>query len=134
MQETFLKLYRRKVWKAINDERAFLARAAWRLAIDRLPRTSLTPKQQACRHQQLTFVLAKHGFQGRRRLPKQLEFPEPAPLTSEERALLNFASQSKTESSDLEIDTEPIVVKPVQIQPIKTDDSMNQFEEVTSAK
>lgn len=34
-QETFLKLYRCGTWKKIEDERAFLARTAWRMAIDR---------------------------------------------------------------------------------------------------
>ena len=38
VQEMFLKLYRNGAWKDIEDERAFLARAAWRMAIDRLPR------------------------------------------------------------------------------------------------
>lgn len=33
-QETFLKLYRNGRWHGIRDERAFLARAAWRLALD----------------------------------------------------------------------------------------------------
>jgi RNA polymerase sigma-70 factor (ECF subfamily) len=33
-QETFLKLYRNGRWRGMRDERAFLARAAWRLAID----------------------------------------------------------------------------------------------------
>ena len=37
VQETFLKLYRNQTWKAVNDERAFLARTAWRVAVDRLP-------------------------------------------------------------------------------------------------
>ena len=36
VQETFLKLYRAGVWEDMMDERAFLARAAWRLAVDRL--------------------------------------------------------------------------------------------------
>jgi RNA polymerase sigma-70 factor (ECF subfamily) len=35
-QETFLKLYRSGAWRQIVDERAFLARAAWRLAPDRI--------------------------------------------------------------------------------------------------
>jgi len=35
VQETFLKLYRLGAWEAMNDERAFLARAAWRLAVGR---------------------------------------------------------------------------------------------------
>ena len=38
VQETFLKLYRNHTWKGINDERAFLARTAWRVAVDRLPK------------------------------------------------------------------------------------------------
>jgi len=38
VQETFLKLYRNNTWKGIEDERAFLARAAWRIAVDRLPK------------------------------------------------------------------------------------------------
>lgn len=37
VQETFLKLYRTKAWQEMRDEQAFLARAAWRLAVDRLP-------------------------------------------------------------------------------------------------
>jgi RNA polymerase sigma-70 factor, ECF subfamily len=35
-QETFLKLYRNQAWKRMADERGFLARAAWRLAVSRL--------------------------------------------------------------------------------------------------
>jgi len=38
VQETFLKLYRNQTWTGISDERAFLARTAWRVAVDRLPR------------------------------------------------------------------------------------------------
>jgi RNA polymerase sigma-70 factor, ECF subfamily len=65
-QETFLKLYRNNTWKGsaagkeIRDERAFLARTAWRIAVDRLPKhpagedaeydppsTAPTPEQEA---------------------------------------------------------------------------------------
>ncbi|SRR5581483_8389639 len=35
VQETFLKLYRSGGWEQMRDERAFLARAAWRIAIRR---------------------------------------------------------------------------------------------------
>jgi RNA polymerase sigma-70 factor (ECF subfamily) len=35
VQETFLKLYRTGSWERIEDERAFLARTAWRLAVAR---------------------------------------------------------------------------------------------------
>ena len=37
-QDTFLKVYRANAWSRMDDERAFLARTAWRLAVDRLPR------------------------------------------------------------------------------------------------
>ena len=36
VQEMFLKLYRNGSWKRMDDERAFLARCAWRMAVDRL--------------------------------------------------------------------------------------------------
>ena len=35
VQETFLKLYRNRGWQTIDNERAFLARATWRIAVDR---------------------------------------------------------------------------------------------------
>jgi RNA polymerase sigma-70 factor (ECF subfamily) len=35
VQETFLKLYRNRGWQQAQNEQAFLARAAWRMAIDR---------------------------------------------------------------------------------------------------
>jgi RNA polymerase sigma-70 factor, ECF subfamily len=38
VQELFLKLYRSNAWEQMNHERAFLARATWRLAIDRAPK------------------------------------------------------------------------------------------------
>lgn len=38
VQETFLKLYRLNAWEAIEEERAFLARTAWRVAVGRIPR------------------------------------------------------------------------------------------------
>lgn len=41
VQETFLKLYRTRKWEGINNERAFLARAAWRTAVDRLPKVKV---------------------------------------------------------------------------------------------
>jgi RNA polymerase sigma-70 factor (ECF subfamily) len=41
VQETFLKIYRSSAWERLRDERAFLARAAWRLALDRLRKAPL---------------------------------------------------------------------------------------------
>ena len=42
VQETFLRLYRNSAWMEMRDERAFLARAAWRIAIDRRPKSRST--------------------------------------------------------------------------------------------
>ena len=37
VQEVFMKLFRSGAWEEMRDERAFLARTAWRMAVDRLP-------------------------------------------------------------------------------------------------
>lgn len=37
VQEAFLKLYRNGRWRDVRDEKAYFARVAWRMAIDRLP-------------------------------------------------------------------------------------------------
>jgi RNA polymerase sigma-70 factor, ECF subfamily len=37
VQETFLKLFRTGAWRRMDDEKGFLARMAWRLAIGRRP-------------------------------------------------------------------------------------------------
>jgi RNA polymerase sigma-70 factor (ECF subfamily) len=52
VQETFLKLYRGGRWEAIENERAFLARAAWRIAVDKLRKV---------RHEPLDAELALSG-------------------------------------------------------------------------
>lgn len=39
VQETFLKLYRNRGWQNLDNERAFLARVAWRVAVDSRSRT-----------------------------------------------------------------------------------------------
>ncbi|WP_263367154.1 RNA polymerase sigma factor [Edaphobacter bradus] len=38
VQEAFLKLHRGGGWRRMEDERAFLARTVWRVALDKLPR------------------------------------------------------------------------------------------------
>lgn len=44
VQETFLKLYRNRGWEKAENERAFLARVAWRVAVDLRRRSRpLTP-------------------------------------------------------------------------------------------
>jgi RNA polymerase sigma-70 factor (ECF subfamily) len=51
-QETFLQIFRRNRWEEIEDERGYLARVAWRLAIRRLkPRMveqELPPEIPSC--------------------------------------------------------------------------------------
>ena len=37
VQDTFFKLFRTGAWKHMDDERRFLARVAWRLAVGRIP-------------------------------------------------------------------------------------------------
>ena len=46
VQETFLKLYRNRAWHGLRDEKAFLARAGWRVAIDRLPKREMVDVQE----------------------------------------------------------------------------------------
>jgi RNA polymerase sigma-70 factor (ECF subfamily) len=41
-QEVFLKLYRSRDWQQIKDERAYLARMAWRVSIDKRKRVQET--------------------------------------------------------------------------------------------
>jgi RNA polymerase sigma-70 factor (ECF subfamily) len=43
VQETFLKLYRNGGWRQAENERAFLARVAWRAAVDR--RRTIRPEE-----------------------------------------------------------------------------------------
>jgi RNA polymerase sigma-70 factor (ECF subfamily) len=43
VQETFLKLYRNPGWQHAENERAYLARVAWRIAIDHKRRSSSSP-------------------------------------------------------------------------------------------
>jgi len=38
VQEVFLKLYRSNAWGGVRDEKAYLARSAWRAAVDHLPK------------------------------------------------------------------------------------------------
>jgi RNA polymerase sigma-70 factor (ECF subfamily) len=40
VQEVFLKLYRSRAWEKIEEERAYLSRVTWRMAVDHLPRAA----------------------------------------------------------------------------------------------
>ncbi len=44
VQETFLKLYRSRAWESIENERAFLARVAWRIAVDQRKKVRHAPE------------------------------------------------------------------------------------------
>ena len=43
VQETFLRLFRNRGWQNVENERAFLTRVAWRVAVDLRPRSLQTP-------------------------------------------------------------------------------------------
>ena len=47
VQDTFFKLHRSGAWQQMQDERAFLARAAWRLAVDRIAKPRLVPRAKS---------------------------------------------------------------------------------------
>jgi RNA polymerase sigma-70 factor (ECF subfamily) len=47
VQETFLKLYRNRGWQHAQNERAFLARSAWRVAVDLRRGAARTSSAQA---------------------------------------------------------------------------------------
>lgn len=48
VQEAFLKLYRSGAWRTMTDERAFLARTTWRLAVTRISRRRGAPLSEYC--------------------------------------------------------------------------------------
>jgi RNA polymerase sigma-70 factor (ECF subfamily) len=43
VQETFLKLYRSHAWERVANEKAFLARVAWRIAVSQLRKEPANP-------------------------------------------------------------------------------------------
>ena len=54
VQETFFKLYRTESWERIQEERSFLARTAWRIAVDRRPRAATETPPENLVAKQLT--------------------------------------------------------------------------------
>jgi RNA polymerase sigma-70 factor (ECF subfamily) len=46
VQETFLKLFRTGAWTQMQDEKRFLARVAWRLAVNRIPGKPLIDERE----------------------------------------------------------------------------------------
>lgn len=71
VQEAFLKLYRGEAWRRMEDERAFLARTVWRLALDCIRKTGGQMQD-----------VAEMELAGRERSPEGLAAEE------DERALL----------------------------------------------
>lgn len=53
-----------------------------------------------------------------RRVPKRMQFPTPAPLTREERTLLEFVQRSPKEAAELLGETRDTQTKPIQIEAI----------------
>ena len=47
VQEVFLKLYRSSAWNDVRDEKAYLARVAWRAAVDHLPKQHQEAEDEA---------------------------------------------------------------------------------------
>lgn len=83
VQETFIKLYRTGAWKSMEDEKAFLARVAWRIAVDRrlarnknlevpqhAARVQISPEAQAIEMDRTAMV---HAFVDA--LPEELRQP-----------------------------------------------------------
>ena len=74
VQETFLSLYRSGAWRQIKDERAFLARSAWRQAVDRI---RANPKRREQAQDAMT------------ELPSRAPNPEQALLSADSHATVH---------------------------------------------
>ena len=62
------------------------------------------------------------------RLPRRAEFPTPAPVSSEERALLALVARAPDQAREALLDlqrrsTEPIQVAEIRIEPLRSDDA-----------
>jgi RNA polymerase sigma-70 factor (ECF subfamily) len=76
VQETFLKLFRNRGWQNVENERAFLARVAWRVSVDLRPRR--TPDPSLPLEQELAEVW-----------PSPLPTPEHALVSANEHAMIH---------------------------------------------
>lgn len=70
VQETFLRLYRTGAWEGMRNEKAFLSRTAWRVAVNRLPKV---------RYEELSPGLSSDHMQG----------PEDALITADWNAIVH---------------------------------------------
>jgi len=80
VQETFLKLYRNRGWQHVDNERAFLARVAWRVAVDLRPRSLRAPKFSTDSETITTFIDES---------PSSLPNPEQSLASANEHALVH---------------------------------------------
>jgi RNA polymerase sigma-70 factor (ECF subfamily) len=74
VQEAFLKLYRGEAWLRMENERGFLARTVWRVALDRMPKAPESMVDAA------EIELATKGVASRS--------PEQSAVDEDERAVL----------------------------------------------
>lgn len=79
-QETFLKLYRNGGWRGVENERAFLARAAWRVAQDSRRHSAIAGQRE--------LPLAESS-ENSSELPSLSPSPEKATLDGNHQALLH---------------------------------------------
>jgi RNA polymerase sigma-70 factor (ECF subfamily) len=78
VQEAFLKLYRGEAWLRMENERGFLARTVWRVALDHLPRVMERMSSDVSEME-----LAASGGAG-----TASQSPEQSAVDKDERALL----------------------------------------------
>jgi RNA polymerase sigma-70 factor, ECF subfamily len=78
VQEAFLKLYRGEAWLRMENERGFLARTVWRVALDHLPRVTERMSSDVSEME-----LAASGGAG-----TASQSPEQSAVDKDERALL----------------------------------------------
>jgi RNA polymerase sigma-70 factor, ECF subfamily len=78
VQEAFLKLYRGEAWLRMENERGFLARTVWRVALDHLPRVAERMSLDVSEME-----LAASGGAG-----TASQSPEQSAVDKDERALL----------------------------------------------
>jgi RNA polymerase sigma-70 factor (ECF subfamily) len=67
VQETFLKLYRNGSWREMRDEKAFLARVSWRLAVSRV-RQARSMKEETAEEEMSRAELVSAGADPEREL------------------------------------------------------------------
>jgi RNA polymerase sigma-70 factor, ECF subfamily len=83
VQETFLKLYRGEAWLRMENEKGFLARTVWRVALDRLPKAAERMVDVA------EMQLAANGASGlTSQANRASRSPEQSAMEEDERAVL----------------------------------------------